>query len=64
VDDPSGLTYRIQDPSQAILKGASTTDGAVQHSGYSKAGSYNLTLGCLGEVKWRPTRWRSERNPR
>jgi uncharacterized Zn-binding protein involved in type VI secretion len=48
----SGLTYRIQDPSQAILKGASTTDGAVQHSGYSKAGSYNLTLGCLGEVKW------------
>jgi hypothetical protein len=48
----SGLTYRIEDPDKAILKGASTTDGMIQHSGYSKAGSYQLTLGCLGEVKW------------
>jgi uncharacterized Zn-binding protein involved in type VI secretion len=48
----SGLTYRIQDPNQAVLKGASTTEGAVQHSGYSKAESYKLVLGCLGEVKW------------
>lgn len=48
----SGVTYHIEDPDKAALKGASTTDGTVQHSGYSKAGSYKLTLGTLGEVKW------------
>ena len=47
-----GVPYRVKDPDGAMIKGASGQDGTVRHGVYPKAGSYKLTLGTLGEVKW------------
>ena len=47
-----GASYRVKDPDSAVIKGASGQDGTVRHGVYPKAGSYTLTLGMLGEVKW------------
>lgn len=48
----AGVRYRIEDPDGAIIKGATSADGMVVHSGYTKKGSYKVTIVAFGEVKW------------
>jgi uncharacterized Zn-binding protein involved in type VI secretion len=40
----SGVRYKVEDPDGAILKGATSADGMVVHSGYTKKGSYKIAI--------------------
>ncbi len=48
----SGILYHIKDPDGKEILGASTMDGAANHGGYAKKGSYELTVRTLVDVKW------------
>lgn len=48
----SGVRYKVEDPDGKIIKGATSADGMVVHSGYTKKGSYKITVVAFGEVKW------------
>ncbi|MCB9495816.1 MAG: PAAR domain-containing protein [Fibrobacteria bacterium] len=48
----SGVRYKIEDPDGKIIKGATSSEGMVVHSGYSKKGSFKITIVAIGEVKW------------
>jgi uncharacterized Zn-binding protein involved in type VI secretion len=47
-----GAPYRVKDPDGSMIKGACGVDGSIRHGVYPKAGSYKLSVGSLGEVKW------------
>lgn len=46
-----GVQYKIEDPDGQVLRGSTPADGRIVHGGYSKKGSYKLTLLALGEVQ-------------
>ena len=46
-----GVPYKIEDPDGKIIRGSTPMDGKITHSGYSKKGSFKLTLLATGEVK-------------
>lgn len=47
-----GRRYRLDDPNGQLIKGATSAEGEIVHGGYSSRGSFKVTLGGLGEVKW------------
>ncbi len=48
----AGIRYQIEDPDGKILKGATSADGTIVHSGYTQKGAYTLRLVAFGEVKF------------
>lgn len=48
----AGVRYKVEDPDGKIIKGATSADGMVVHSGYTKKGSFKITVVAFGEVKW------------
>lgn len=47
----AGARYWIEDPDGSKIKGATSADGTITHSGYSKKGSYTLHIVAFGEIK-------------
>jgi uncharacterized Zn-binding protein involved in type VI secretion len=48
----SGVAYKLTDPNNQVIKGVTSSEGKVYHSGYSKSGSFKLEVKGVKTAKW------------
>jgi uncharacterized Zn-binding protein involved in type VI secretion len=47
-----GVKYKLTDPDNQVIVGATSPEGRIYHSGYAKAGSFKVEVKGISEAKW------------